>query len=240
VLIQDSDLEYEPAEYPALIAPLQRGETNVVYGVRPDRPERGLRFFLGAKFLTHLTNLLYGAHIHDEATCYKVFRRSLLARIRLECRRLQVLPRGYCQALPHGRDRRGSSHLLEPTLRGTRQENSPCRRLAGNLPEGLLALDPQLVCYSWMTGISDVAQVVFVRKSFVEVQYLRTTITEEHRKEFGRVVEDTIRRIESAKFLPHGEIRFPQNPTTRGRNNMPVWGAANYASCANCEKKTDA
>jgi PD-(D/E)XK nuclease superfamily protein len=38
-------------------------------------------------------------------------------------------------------------------------------------PEGLLALDPQLVCYSWITGISDVAQVVFVRKPLVEVQY---------------------------------------------------------------------
>jgi CRISPR/Cas system-associated exonuclease Cas4 (RecB family) len=79
-------------------------------------------------------------------------------------------------------------------------------------PEGLLALDPQLVCYSWMTGISEVAQVVFVRKRFVEVQYLRTTITEEHRQEFGHLVEDTIRRIESAEFLPHSGIRFPQNP----------------------------
>src|SRR5438034_7133420 len=43
-------------------------------------------------------------------------------------------------------------------------------------PEGLLALDPQLVCYSWITGIHDVAQVVFVRKRFVEIQYLKTTI----------------------------------------------------------------
>jgi CRISPR/Cas system-associated exonuclease Cas4 (RecB family) len=79
-------------------------------------------------------------------------------------------------------------------------------------PEGLLSLDPQLVCYSWMTGIADVAQVVFVRKSLVEVQYLRTTITEEQRQEFGHLVEGTIRRIESADFLPHSGIRFPQNP----------------------------
>ena len=49
-------------------------------------------------------------------------------------------------------------------------------------PEGLLALDPQLVCYSWMTGIPQVAQVVFVRKRLVEVQYLRTTITDEQRR----------------------------------------------------------
>jgi len=79
-------------------------------------------------------------------------------------------------------------------------------------PEGLLALDPQLVCYSWMTGIPDVAQVVFVRKRLVEVQYLRTTITDEQRQEFGHLVENTIRRIESADFLPHSGIRFPQNP----------------------------
>src|SRR5437867_8149486 len=79
-------------------------------------------------------------------------------------------------------------------------------------PDGLLALDPQLVCYSWMTGISDVAMVVFVRKRLVEVQYLRTTITEEQRQEFGELVRDTIKRIESAQFLPHSGIRFPQNP----------------------------
>jgi CRISPR/Cas system-associated exonuclease Cas4 (RecB family) len=79
-------------------------------------------------------------------------------------------------------------------------------------PDGLLALDPQLVCYSWMTGISEVAQIVFVRKRLVEVQYLRTTITDEQRQEFGQLVQDTIGRIESAQFLPHSGIRFPQNP----------------------------
>jgi dolichol-phosphate mannosyltransferase len=75
-----------------LIAPAQRGETNVVYGVRPDRPERCLRFFLDATLLTHLTNFLYGADIHDEATCHKVFRRSLLAQIKLECRHFEFCP----------------------------------------------------------------------------------------------------------------------------------------------------
>lgn len=79
-------------------------------------------------------------------------------------------------------------------------------------PDGLLALDPQLVCYSWMTGISEVAQIVFVRKRLVEVQYLRTTITDEQRAEFGQLVGDTILRVESAQFLPHSGIRFPQNP----------------------------
>ena len=79
-------------------------------------------------------------------------------------------------------------------------------------PEGLLSLDPQLVCYSWISGIPEVAQVVFVRKSFVEVQYLRTTISEDQCQEFGHLVESTIRRIESADFPAHSGTRFPQNP----------------------------
>ena len=92
VLIQDSDLEYDPQDYPRLLRPLEEGEANVVYGVRPDRPERGLRFFLGAKLLTHLTNLLFRAGIHDEATCYKVIRRSLLSQLHLHCRRFEFCP----------------------------------------------------------------------------------------------------------------------------------------------------
>jgi hypothetical protein len=63
-----------------------------------------------------------------------------------------------------------------------------------------------------MTGIAEVAQLVFVRKRLAEIQYLRATITEEQRQEFGHLVDDTIRRIESAEFLPHSGIRFPQNP----------------------------
>lgn len=92
VLIQDSDLEYDPRDYAALLRPLQHGVANVVYGVRPDRPERGLRFFLGAKLLTHLANFLYRAGIHDEATCYKVFRRSVLSQLKLECLRFEFCP----------------------------------------------------------------------------------------------------------------------------------------------------
>lgn len=92
VLVQDADLEYDPQDYPALLQPLEQGRANVVYGVRPDCPERGLRFFLGAKLLTHLTNLLFRAGIHDEATCYKAFRRSVLGRIRLDSQRFEFCP----------------------------------------------------------------------------------------------------------------------------------------------------
>ena len=78
-------------------------------------------------------------------------------------------------------------------------------------PAGLLSLDPQLVCYSWATGIADVAFVVFVRKHHPEIQYLRTSISEEQRREFGQLVSTTIGQIEAAKFPSHSGIRFPQN-----------------------------
>ncbi len=78
-------------------------------------------------------------------------------------------------------------------------------------PEGLLSLDPQLICYSWISGISEVALVVFVRKHAPEIQYLRATISEEQRQEFGRLVEITINQIGAAQFNSHSGIRFPQN-----------------------------
>ena len=65
-----------------------------------------------------------------------------------------------------------------------------------------------------MTGIDEVAQIVFVRKRLVEVQYLRATITEEQRQEWAGLVDDTVKRIESGLFLPHSGIRFPQNQCT--------------------------
>ena len=81
-------------------------------------------------------------------------------------------------------------------------------------PEGLLTLDPQLICYSWISGISDVALVVFVRKQLPEIQYLRASISEEQRWEFGRLVESTIAQVEKAQFPAHSGIRFPQNGCT--------------------------
>jgi hypothetical protein len=78
-------------------------------------------------------------------------------------------------------------------------------------PDGLLSLDPQLICYSWISGISEVALVVFVRKHAPEIQYLRTSISEEQRREFGRLVETTVGQIESGHFDSHSGIRFPRN-----------------------------
>jgi PD-(D/E)XK nuclease superfamily protein len=82
-------------------------------------------------------------------------------------------------------------------------------------PQGVLSLDPQLLCYSWVSGIREVALVVFVRKHRPEIQYLKTSITKDQQKVFGQLVESTIAQIEVGQFLPHSGIRFPMNGCTR-------------------------
>ena len=81
-------------------------------------------------------------------------------------------------------------------------------------PEDLLSLDPQLICYSWITGIREVALVVFVRKHRPEIQYLKTSIREEQWQEFEQLVHAAIGQIQSGQFPPHSGIRFPTNGCT--------------------------
>ena len=84
ILIQDADLELDPNEYGALLAPILRGEY-VVYGSRFLRPVPGIsrRTRLANRLLTGLTNLLYLSRLTDMETGYKVFRREVLQRVRL-------------------------------------------------------------------------------------------------------------------------------------------------------------
>ena len=73
-------------------------------------------------------------------------------------------------------------------------------------PDGLLSLDPQLVCYSWMSGIADVSLIAFVRKRVPEIQYLKTKITDKQRQEYGNLVESTVGQIEAGQFPAHSGI----------------------------------
>lgn len=80
VLIQDADLEYDPSDYPRLIAPILRGDADVVYGSRiKGHTRRGyLRYYLGGRMLSCSANLLYGTQLTDVPTGYKVFKTQLL------------------------------------------------------------------------------------------------------------------------------------------------------------------
>ena len=84
VVVQDADLEYDPAEYPVLIQPILANRADVVYGSRfLGGPHRVLLFWhsVGNKLLTTLSNTMTGLNLTDMETCYKVFRADLLGRI---------------------------------------------------------------------------------------------------------------------------------------------------------------
>ncbi len=90
-IIQDADLEYDPVDYPRLLEPIASGRAKVVYGVR-DLSGQRFRFRFGNKFLTWATNLLYGSHISDMETCYKLMPREVMLRLNLSPSRFQIEP----------------------------------------------------------------------------------------------------------------------------------------------------
>jgi len=95
ILIQDADLEYDPQDYPRLLEPILKGVADVVYGSRfLGGPHRVLLFwhYVGNKFLTTLCNLCANLNLTDMETCYKVFRREVLARINLKSKRFGFEP----------------------------------------------------------------------------------------------------------------------------------------------------
>jgi glycosyltransferase involved in cell wall biosynthesis len=85
VLVQDADLEYDPADYPALLAPFARDGVQAVYGSRNLRPnpQSSFAFYWGGRLLSVVANVLYGSELTDEATGYKVVRTAVLRKLEL-------------------------------------------------------------------------------------------------------------------------------------------------------------
>lgn len=95
ILIQDADLEYDPAEYPTLLKPILDGRADVVYGSRfLGGPHRVLFFwhYVGNKLLTTLSNILSNLNLSDMETCYKVIKKDVLDRITLKSKRFGFEP----------------------------------------------------------------------------------------------------------------------------------------------------
>jgi len=95
VIIQDADLEYNPAEYPRLIQPILEDLADVVYGSRfAGYPRRVLYFWhsVANKFLTLVSNMLTGINLTDMETCYKVFRREIIQQMPLKSQRFGFEP----------------------------------------------------------------------------------------------------------------------------------------------------
>jgi len=95
IIIQDADLEYNPAEYGNLLEPIIDGRADVVYGSRfLSGPHRVLFFwhYVGNKALTTLSNMVTNLNLTDMETCYKVFTKKVLDSIKIKCNRFGFEP----------------------------------------------------------------------------------------------------------------------------------------------------
>ena len=107
VTIQDADLELDPSEFLRLIAPIEAGETDVVYGSRflapPPGSRRGnLAFYAANRGLSFFASVLYGQRITDLETCYKLMRREVLQTLNLRAARFEIEPEITAQLCKRG------------------------------------------------------------------------------------------------------------------------------------------
>jgi glycosyltransferase involved in cell wall biosynthesis len=94
VVVHDADLEYDPRDWRRMLEPLQEGAADVVYGSRFTGERRNMMFWhwMGNRFLSLVTNVLYNTTISDMETCYKMIDTNLIRSVRLEANRFDIEP----------------------------------------------------------------------------------------------------------------------------------------------------
>jgi glycosyltransferase involved in cell wall biosynthesis len=104
VLVQDADLEYDPEDWPKLLAPMLKGRARVVYGSRFTGERRNMLFlhWVGNRFLSLVTNVLYNSTLSDMETCYKLFHRDVLDGVQLRANRFDFEPEFTAKVLRRG------------------------------------------------------------------------------------------------------------------------------------------
>jgi glycosyltransferase involved in cell wall biosynthesis len=104
VLVQDADLEYDPADWAKLLDPILRGKSKVVYGSRFTGERKNMLplHWIGNRFLSLVTNLLYSTTLSDMETCYKLFDRRVLDGITIESDRFEFEPEITAKVLRRG------------------------------------------------------------------------------------------------------------------------------------------
>jgi glycosyltransferase involved in cell wall biosynthesis len=104
VLIQDADLEYDPEDWPRLMHPVLRGRSRVVYGSRFTGERRNMLFlhWIGNRFLSLTTNILYNTTLSDMETCYKLIDRTLIDGMTLQADRFDFEPEITAKILKQG------------------------------------------------------------------------------------------------------------------------------------------
>jgi glycosyltransferase involved in cell wall biosynthesis len=104
VLVQDADLEYDPEDWPKLLAPMLKGKARVVYGSRFTGERRNMLFlhWVGNRVLSLVTNILYNSTLSDMETCYKLFERDVLDGVQLRANRFDFEPEFTAKVLRRG------------------------------------------------------------------------------------------------------------------------------------------